>query len=116
MTPEKLKQLAEFAAKFVGFTQDDSRIWWPNDLPVDGFDPDEVEYALFECVETAPILAHLAEMEMEKRKFGIVSETPTESWNYYYCKIYQGAYMKAEEADENEYIALWSAIMATGEK
>lgn len=118
------KKLAEFAAEFLGMTQDKSRMWWPNELPIERCDDDEIKYVLFECVETSPILAHFGKREMEKRGFEFDARSrfePTKNLNQkrvHYFYIYQkGKFNVFKQAeDENEYKALWMAIEATGEK
>ena len=130
MTPKKQKQLAEFAAEFLGYHKDDSSFYWLGELS--GRDAgqglgsplaiDELVYELFESEQTAPILAYLAKREMEKRGYwwraeyedGIEPpEAQEDRYGYFFTKIVSA---KAHEWNNliiwnnNEYIALWSAI------
>jgi len=101
-TEPELKKLAEFAAEFIGVVHDDL------DKSIQGFFYNDID---------APILAHLALKEMEKR-FGDVWECA--SWISKNRRVYEYKFSNHVEEyngwDENEYIALWSAIKATGEK
>ena len=117
MTPKELKQLAEFAAEFLGADED-------SDSPKvfvgkSNYIIAVTEYNLFNRPLTAPILMHLGKREMEKRLW---------EWNSSYDlsgfqsgeKIH-GCYcfgiLTAPKCtihntqDENEFIAFWSAVM-----
>lgn len=109
------KKLAEFAVGFLGLEYKLGCHWYPNggcNQIYSGAD------TLFDERGPAPILAHLAKMEMEKRGFHWIS-----SWGYhspegspdYFAEFNrwdedteQNKWGKAD--NENEYQALWSAI------
>ena len=133
MTTEKLKQLAEFAAEFLEwYYREDSCYGKRYIHPPNNFIPalklvnasgavnvkESLSNIFFES-EIAPILMHLGKREMEKRGFSIRCE---------YRLNYQRVFIKRDNLemdwqlspvyveDENEFIAFWSAIEATGEK
>lgn len=109
MTTEtkKLADLSKFAENFLPVD---------TSLAIYHITPEE----LFEDHKTAPILAHLAKREMEKRGFCFTYTSPD-----YYRNLHTYTIRNSQDktdkclglsCDENEYIALWSAIEATGEK
>jgi len=111
------KQLAEFAAEFLGWDKEGGR-WTipPFCLKVGLYlaDDPHAKY-LFEHPETAPILAHLAKREMEKRGFWWHSSwfSNGKVYSIFFSKLTSakpGGWRELEVEHENEYIALWSAI------
>ena len=129
MTPEKLKQLAEFAFPFLGAKKINSG--WQL---INSFDDVSAIYIpfriqeqeLFEDRKNAPILAHLAKREMEKRGFQLEYNkftTQGYQWWIHQAEIPPDVDLMSKEMmeyferckpkwqrHENEYIALWSAI------
>lgn len=129
-SPEKLKQLAEFAAEFVGLTKEfykveDGRKIYIWDYPRDGYGPTtaigehlydrELAKEVFEEAETAPILMHLGKREMEKRGFKITSA------NNLNCADLNATYVWSatndihddspkQFLDNNEFLAFWLAV------
>ena len=118
MTPEELKQLAEFAPEFLKKAINNNSLPMPSkrlqrlifERPVH---PDE----WFGYQETAPILTHLGKREMEKREFEWELAT---IWikpgiRGYQCEVYgfeKNSYStEVVCSHENEYIAFWSAVM-----
>jgi len=119
------KKLAEFAAGFLSWEKEDGRWMIPPFCFKVGLylgDDPHAKY-LFDNPETAPILAHLAEREMEKRGFSFSQFTDPENrlQDRYNCEFFPkgSTYLLRGDGvyNENEYIALWSAIQgAVGEK
>ena len=118
-TELELKKLAEFAAEFLGWEIEDGRLSIPSFCLRVGLylcDDPHVKY-IFEHPETAPILAHLAKREMEKREFEWELAT---IWikpgiRGYQCEVYgfekNNYSTEVVCSHENEYIAFWSAVM-----
>jgi len=112
-----LKKLAEFAAKFLGHKRDYDH--WNYKLMGHNWKPhkDFLAEFTFSDPRTAPLIAHLAKREMEKRGFEMEwSSRGEENLHYYYIYKKGGLMHHSMGEHENEYIALWSAIMETGEK
>ncbi|MCH7651922.1 MAG: hypothetical protein IIA63_12300 [Nitrospinae bacterium] len=76
----------------------------------------EKPYDFFHCPYTAPILAHLAKREMEKREceYRLTSKLRInykgETIRLYETIIWLKDYSTFTKEDENEYIALWITI------
>ena len=125
MTPEQLKTLAIFAAEFLGYTKLSNypNLQWFNskrNYPVDYLSDECLAEDFFDNWSLTPILAHLAKLEIEAKE-----------WHWYESykydrqeknKIYFFQIIKDSDRDvkffvnENNFIALWSAIEQTGEK
>jgi len=112
------KKLAEFAAEFLdGYIKKYRTI-----LVIGGYVDDED--MVFHHPMAPAILAHLAKREMEKRlwewnsSYDLSGFQPGEKIHGQYCFgiLTAPKCTVHSEQDENEYIALWSAIEATGEK
>ncbi len=121
MTPEeKLKQLAEFAADFLGL-KDSVIANWPRQFVwIDEFGT-EMNIRDFFGDKFGPHLAHLAKKEWLSRHKGNQITYRFREGIHSYCLEKNfgltpnpNTYFDME--DENEYIALWSAIMETGER
>ena len=115
-----IKKLAEFAPRFllgVKYKDNERPIYFIHKnyfIPI-------VPENLFENLETAPILAHLAKKELAKRKRHWYSSWKWDKHNekgiYFFQVIKDSSDPKLiMETDENEFIALWTAIFETGEK
>ena len=117
MTEAELKKLAELAAEFLHIKGGFLTSGISGTVEIDLLnDP----ASLYDDMVASPILAHLAKREMEKRKL---------SWECHYfdgvgysCQILNhykstGRYtqLSYKSQIDNEFIALWSAIEATGE-
>ncbi len=118
-TEADLKKLTEFAAEFLRLPESDHEATrWKVDV---GFKPDWhiSEKSFFEGW-FAPYLAHLAKREMEKRNIRWqISYTSVNAELEYVVEFYgnhtqDNIYGTA--TDKSEFIALWSAIEAIGEK
>ena len=107
MTPDELKQLAEFAFKFLGLGKAP-----PFHTTIS--DPNLLVDHLFHIAWLAPFYVHLAKREMEKREFEWTGCSHTKGNYIYSIMKFNGK--TTDGIDTNEYIALWSAIEATGEK
>lgn len=128
-TEAELKKLAEFAAEFLGWELCPQNQWKiPDNIEwlyyVTHKHRDELPRDFFEGHSSAPILAHLAKREMEKRGFRWISSygyhAHTED-EYFYEFTKWGETEEDEKTGsafnkENNFIALWSAIEQTGEK
>ena len=120
MTNPTDKQLAEFAAEFVGLTPGymaEIKVW---DFPRDNYGPTgpigDIIYdtalvrEFFNEAETAPILMHLGKREMERREFNWDSYSRS---NGYFCSFTKGTFgnqISGNYLDDNEFIAFWSAV------
>lgn len=117
----ELQELAEFAASFFGEKPEGF-------ITIGKCSPHILCFRtkdLFEDEISAPILAHLAKREMERRGWHWIlslgyysaSDQPTDyfaefsRWDKNEEQNYWG-----EAKHDNEFIALWKAIQATGEK
>jgi len=103
------KQLAEFAAEFLGRDKLRIALSGPAIKRKGGIDPK----GFFDSEFSAPIIAHLAKREMEKRGF----DWECSRWKGGYVHHYEYKFFteimpetREDLMDENEYIALWSAI------
>lgn len=98
------KELAEFAAEFLELkgNEDFYRILKTNGKYQPG------EYAFFECSRYAPQLAHHAKRKMEK--LGFDYQCMEFLCGEYRFKGSRGTVIFQGAGDENEFIALWSAI------
>jgi len=77
--------------------------------------PDKREF--FEGYKTAPILAHLAKREMEKRGWAWEGLKQCGKPQEYVWHFFKNDEETSKTAfNENYFIALWSAIEATGEE
>ena len=107
-TEESLKSLAEFGQKFIG-----GESWSIKGINLD-------EESLFYNEDTASILAHLALKEMGKRRFDVSYMTflsaGTLIHHYFFSERNHRTTKRQAIKDENNFIALWSAIEQTGEK
>ena len=113
------KQLAEFAAEFIGYEQ----LTYVDSFVTKGTIVIDInESTLFYKELTSPILAHLAKREMEKRGFWWHSSwfSNGKVYSIFFSKLTSarpGGWRELEVEHENEYIALWSAIKeALGEE
>jgi len=107
------KKLAKFAAEFLDDDFNDISCLFG--MPQPPVAPD----TFFLGSITAPYFAHLAKREMEKRGFrwiSIYSHDPTNKANDYYYEFTRVQDEYGECFNKNEFISLWSAIEATGEK
>ena len=103
MTPEQLKQLAEWSAEFLG-GEYNSFNW----LMGNKFGTYLTENTLFidECY--APILMHLGKREMEKRGFTWKIEVHQKK---YRVKVDRPSiHYQKTQISTNEYIAFWTAV------
>lgn len=128
LNEESLKSLAEFAAEFLRWEKGDDS-WWsppldePNWLQERDYHDRKLCNIFFEpnyINNEAPILAHLALKEMEKRGYCFAYHGPDyyrNSHTYTICKS-QDITEKclALSCNENQFVALWSSIEQTGEK
>ena len=120
MTPTDKKQLAQKAAEFLKKAIESNsmkmprkhlqKIIYERPITVDDW---------FYDYEINPILAHLAKREMEKRGYRLFLAQGFENnrWLAQYAIAPEDAHGTTEDVlkNENEYIALWSAIIeATG--
>ena len=124
-TEAELKKLAEFAAEFLGAklveTPTDRRNFvFPSSMLIEGnseiVNEDRLSAFIFSSFYS-PILAHLGKREMEKRGFGWEAYTVwimPAKLGYGY-NFFDGA-VEVNHDDYNEFITLWMAIEATGEK
>lgn len=125
------KKLAEFGAEFLGWEKGCDSFFTPSYLHIvlDKRLSKEAYVSRFFSGLTAPILAHLGKREMEKRGFDnneqwFIEDQKLYSWEFIHRdrkrkKKIAGKYpipVSGYAQDENEYIALWSAIEASGEK
>jgi len=133
MTKAELKKLAEFAAEFLGHRRDYDH--WNYKLMGHNWHPHKdflVEFT-FSDPRTAPLISHLGKREMEKRGFeirvdeinsyeldGVLLPRKTRIYirrdNHQDSQRLDWELAEFYEDDENNFIALWSAIEATGEK
>jgi hypothetical protein len=103
MTPEQLKELAEFAAEFIGPYVDISKDFLDLGKETDA-------YTFFEQDLTAPYFMHLAQEKLEKEGF--------RKFNHFYdgathkIEIWEvvGSWTKHTE-NKNKFIAFWEAVM-----
>lgn len=108
-TEAELKKLAEFAAEFLKLTKiEGSNLY----RFTNAHGADHASYKDFFYSLKSPILAHLAKREMEKRGYAITHYSIPKEDDVYH------QYIVGSETrfDTNEYIALWNAIEASGEK
>jgi len=118
-----LKKLAEFSAEFLI-----KNIPSGSCIRIDFGDmkyKEEMIHLIFHHEVVSPALAHLGKREMISRKFNFDLSFCPPHWeralnfNYHF---YRGNmepdnnWIEGSGKDENEYMALWSAIFATGEK
>ena len=110
MTPQEQKELAEFGAEFLGLKVSESNLY----TIVEGLhiEKNSLYLHMFDSSMIAPILAHLAKREMEKREFGIFSsytwKNDGKPFYVYYINHYDYKTFRGE--GDSEYIALWLAI------
>ena len=117
MTSTELKQLAEWSAEFLGMSQCDSRLWWPNNIEyMPRLDDSELTFAFFELDETAPILMHLGKREMTEKRGYFVRCDHYENCHRVFIRSERddsgGDWQLSPvfEDNENEYIAFWTAV------
>ena len=115
MTPKETKELAEKAAEFLkshcaliygGYLQisinhHTAKYLYPSKPTLDAY--------FFLNPHTAPILMHLAQVEMEKRGFKWESSKFI-FYTWCFIKVDDGIRYKSQDAD-NKFIAFWSAVM-----
>ncbi len=120
MTPEKLKQLAEFAAEFLGLLHVFNFYFFPSGRDhVFTIQDSQIEDYFFHNPEYAPQLAHLALREMENQECEIEyhytdCDEPRDKTHCWEFTTLGGKH--GSEENKNNFIALWSAIMATLEE
>ena len=136
MTPEeKLKQLAEFAAEFLGAKNNKLKVI-DSGMNCQVYEVHSIvisEYDLFYSCIYAPILMHLGKREMEKRDYIYQHEVEKRKWIHQKKKQYRFVhywkFTKVENFNrnggfscvvkdgygacmrENEFIAFWSALL-----
>ena len=101
MTPEQLKDLAEWSRKFLA------------DNTCYNLSSDMAESCLFHKWHIAPVLMHLGKREMEKRGFQVRCDNYDAECKQVYIKNkwhedWELSPIFAEH--ENEYIAFWTAV------
>ena len=106
-TESELKSLAEFGIDFINeaflATSDGGYILLLDDIPHKRLEKDKLPWLFFDS-DYSPILAHKA---LEKMKWRL----------YDWDASYGGDDAEdGDSEDENKFIALWSAIKASGEK
>ena len=104
MTPSEQKDLATWAAEFLGGKLEVERVHAKNI-----YTDEMLAYVLFERTWTSPILMHLAKREMEKQGFNhTVSCTSGEYTVFIHPPTDSDKITHIE--NENEFIAFWSAV------
>ena len=97
MNDEQLKDLAEWSRKFLA------------DNTCYNLSSDMAESCLFHKWHIAPVLMHLAQVEMEKRGFEWASSYNSNQKRYFYTVVALDLSHKHKD-HENEYIAFWTAV------
>jgi len=105
-TPEQLKQLAEWSAEFLGMEKN-GKFWLLPGQKVGH--STRIESQFFEYPTKAPILMHLAQVELEKRKQWMDMRGPMRGGWRVSCEI-EGSVRTVTQKHENKYIAFWSAV------
>ncbi len=119
-SPKELKELAEFAAEFLGFEKETNHevnrdYWhkekWIGEPLVDRW----LDDYFFIAQKTAPILMHLGKREMEKRGFDWIGSRNYHSRPKNHDYFYEFAETHSPKCGEgshpdNEFIAFWMAV------
>lgn len=105
------KKLAEFAVEFI----DPDEEWRvAEQVENEDFSP---EHRYFISRYSAPVYAHLAKREMEKRGYVWKSDGGGGNYDFEIMDTKQAIFTWIGKGDENEFIAFWTAIQkAVGEE